>query len=641
MQIQQGVVRYKDRSDLICNYGITEDGKQYYFLDNKPLSNGNIIASTALVEAVDPTVKATHAGVITRDGKVVIPLENKMIKNLGNNILLVERAVPISKNVLESIGLKNIPDAATKLVTTPATIKDRLMLKMENEGRFVFNDQFSEASIFDYDGKNLINDEYFSFIGMNSKKIYFSKNTVDSEIVEYSIFPEKVVAENNQENIKVEEVAKEVGGKLEDTINEKMTYKATAVEPPLVGKHMPTAPAPVAPPVVPPVPPTPVVPPVPPVPAPVAPVAPPKEEPALPVEPVAPAKPVEATPIAPPVPEVKPPVEEVKPPVEVAPIAPPVVPPVTPEPVAPETIAPPVEEAKEEVPVTVEEEKTIEIPIVPEVEEEKEEKPAEKEEAVEEVKEENEDNLLDNISVDEPTGKLLDAEDVAKVVGEVEKEEKPVEEVENTDNNQDLEISFAKDLEEKEEDKNIEEEKDLDREEEEEIPMRDFDHEDYNTDFSDRDLFGDSLLNLDRIDMDYEEERLSKNMNIIDDVTKSMSNLISLNKKQNNKILDYEKSIARLRRSGNDLSKKNRSLEDEIRFLNNKIRNYETIVSKLENRNHELDDRIEEQTKKIKDQEKEISSLKPSATSKEELLKLIADANSLVDEDSMDFRRSA
>ena len=187
MKIQQGVVRYKDRSDLVCNYGITDDGKQYYFLDDRPLSNGNIIASTTLVEAVDPTVKASHAGVITKDGKIVIPLENKMVKNLGNNILLVERATPITDAVLEAIKLKNVPEAATKLVTTPATIKDRLMLKMENEGRFVFNDQFSEASIFDYDGKNLINNEYFSFVGMNSKKIYFSKNTVDSEIVEYSL----------------------------------------------------------------------------------------------------------------------------------------------------------------------------------------------------------------------------------------------------------------------------------------------------------------------------------------------------------------------------------------------------------------------------------------------------------------------
>ena len=159
-------------------------------------------------------------------------------------------------------------------------------------------------------------------------------------------------------------------------------------------------------------------------------------------------------------------------------------------------------------------------------------------------------------------------------------------------------------------------------------------------DFSDRDLFGDSLLNLDRISTDYDESRSSTDMNIIDDVTKSMANLINLNKKQSNKIVDYEKAVVRLRRSGNEISKKNRSLEEEIRFLNGKVRNYETIVSKLENRNRELDDRIQEQNKRLKDQEEEIQSLKPSASSKEELLKLIADANSLLDDD-IGFRRTA
>ena len=31
MKIQKGLVKYKERSDIICTYGITDDGKQYYF----------------------------------------------------------------------------------------------------------------------------------------------------------------------------------------------------------------------------------------------------------------------------------------------------------------------------------------------------------------------------------------------------------------------------------------------------------------------------------------------------------------------------------------------------------------------------------------------------------------------------------
>ncbi len=642
MQIQQGVVKYKDRTDLICNYGITEDGKQYYFLDDKPLPNGNIIATTALVEAIDPTVKASHAGVITRDGKVVIPLENKMVKNLGNNVLLVEKAVPTSKNVLESIGLKNIPDAATKLVTTPATIKDRLMLKMENEGRFVFNDQFSEASIFDYDGKNLINNEYFSFVGMNSKKIYFSKNTVDSEIVEYSLFPEKVAIENaDKDKIKVEEVAVENRKKIENAINEKMeegssTMAGKSVPPivndssvgtvPVVGKHVAVRTGPV---------------------------------PSVPIVPKEGLAPVEAVSVAPkevPVPVEPVPVASKEGPVPVEPVS--VAPkegpvPVEPVPVTPKEEPIPVEpvsknDDKEEqvskdnlnssledkIPIVPEDE--IVIPVVDESDDKKE-----VDVPIEEQSNKEEENLLDKISEDNPekddtfNGKLVDASEVAKVVGEELADIEDDKNDESINEDRDLHITFADEV-------NEEEKKDLAMEDEK---------EDYNDSLLDDDLFKDSLLRLDKIDMDYEidkhdeiddyDDKISDNMNFIDDVTKSMANLIDLNKKQSSKILDYEKLITRLRRNGNDITKKNKSLEDEIKYLNGKVRNYETIVSKLENKNRELDERVQDQNKKIKKQEEEIKSLKPSATSKEELLKLIQDANSLLDEDDMSYHRAS
>jgi len=33
MKLQKGIVKYKDRDDIVCLYGVTDDGKQYYFLD--------------------------------------------------------------------------------------------------------------------------------------------------------------------------------------------------------------------------------------------------------------------------------------------------------------------------------------------------------------------------------------------------------------------------------------------------------------------------------------------------------------------------------------------------------------------------------------------------------------------------------
>ena len=33
MKIQKGMVKYKDRNDIICIYGVTDEGKTYYFLN--------------------------------------------------------------------------------------------------------------------------------------------------------------------------------------------------------------------------------------------------------------------------------------------------------------------------------------------------------------------------------------------------------------------------------------------------------------------------------------------------------------------------------------------------------------------------------------------------------------------------------
>lgn len=219
MQIQKGIVKYKDRSDIVCNYGITDDGKQYYFLDEtdkKKFSNGNRIASTLLVEAIDPMVKASNIGVIDGDGKVVIPFENKVIKPINDDIILVEKAEPTSKSVLDALSLRNNPTFAAQLVSTSAAVKERLNSKMGIDGRYFFNDQFSEATVCDINGNNLVNGEYFSFIGMANGKLYFSKNTVDCEITEYSILPPEVQSDvtpksdGNEINVNSLDVSKDV-----------------------------------------------------------------------------------------------------------------------------------------------------------------------------------------------------------------------------------------------------------------------------------------------------------------------------------------------------------------------------------------------------------------------------------------------
>ena len=204
MKIQKGIVKYKDRNDIVCTYGVADDGLQYYFLDEndeKKMENGNRIASTALVEAVDSMAKATHIGIIDNDGKVVIPFDNKAIKPVNDKFLIVEKAVPTSQNVLDAIEAKNDTETAPKLVSTSATIKDKMNSLMGPEGRFLVNDQFSEASVFDIDGNNLVNDEYYSYIGIANDELYLSKNIAESDVLEFSLTDGKIKEDKKSDEV--------------------------------------------------------------------------------------------------------------------------------------------------------------------------------------------------------------------------------------------------------------------------------------------------------------------------------------------------------------------------------------------------------------------------------------------------------
>lgn len=202
MKIQVGQVKYKGRDDYRVVYGTTDAGKIYYFLDDTALANGNRIASTELVEAIDNTFKPSHIGVVDEGGNEIIPFVNKTVKLISDGILLVEKVAPESDAVKQAISLRNDPTAATKLVSTPATIKSKISAVMSNEGRYVFNDLFSEAYICDLNANPLV-DGLYSFIAIDpvNNKIYLSKNNPDEAISEFSIMPTQVnnnaVSDNN------------------------------------------------------------------------------------------------------------------------------------------------------------------------------------------------------------------------------------------------------------------------------------------------------------------------------------------------------------------------------------------------------------------------------------------------------------
>ena len=206
MKIQKGMVKYKDRNDIICIYGVTDEGKTYYFLNNDGISftNGNYVASTELVEAIDPMYKASKVGVINSEGKEVIPCENKGVKPITDEVILVEKAVPTTESVLQAIEHRSDSLHAAQLVSTPAQIKDSIYHEMGNDGRFLFNDQFAEATVYDINGNNLVNGEVYSFIAMNNDHLYLSKNVPESPVVRFSLSEKKVEETVSAEKTEVE-----------------------------------------------------------------------------------------------------------------------------------------------------------------------------------------------------------------------------------------------------------------------------------------------------------------------------------------------------------------------------------------------------------------------------------------------------
>lgn len=194
MTVQKGLVKYKDRTDLLCTYGTNENGVNYYFLSE--LANKNIIASSELVEAIDPEVIKSHVGLIDSEGKELIPLINKNIKLINNDMLLVEISKPVSSNVIDA------STNGSNVVADAAYIKEQ-MNTLSNNMNFLFHDHTGEATIYDSNGNNLLNNEYYSYIGLvENDGIYLSKNIPNSGILKLPLASDKVKEENivNDEN---------------------------------------------------------------------------------------------------------------------------------------------------------------------------------------------------------------------------------------------------------------------------------------------------------------------------------------------------------------------------------------------------------------------------------------------------------
>lgn len=658
MKIQKGMVKYKDRNDIICIYGVTDAGKTYYFLNNdgKSFANGNYVASTELVEAIDPMYKASKVGVIDSEGKEVIPCENKGIKPITDNVILVEKAVPTTESVLQAIERRSDSLYAAQLVSTPAQIKDSIYREMGNDGRFLFNDQFAEATIYDINGNNLVNGEVYSFIAMNNDHLYFSKNVPESPIVHFSLGENKIedaVGQSVQEEtiqapapeppVEVNESKEQIDvnnvSVPMDVVEKALEGQATEAEHNVIqdnfdvdthtplenvneGLELPStddfmAATNVGIPVV--------------------------HEDAIPAVEAADEQPVEDV-------TVETPAQEE----------------VVVEEVVTEENIPTVDEAMA-ASETVEAVEDI-VPNIDDVEEHVNAETASVEgEETAETEEVVEDTVVDETSTEETSQDAVEAVDevaipetvTEKIVEEVVAEETPAEEVFEefvdvtdqvveetapeefvTEDTQDVTLDIGETAPEEVFEENVVEETPAE-EEEKEAPLAE---EDIQTllDETSMDLFGGAPLQIDSIvngtgtdELDnytFTIPETSSSDNLFDDVAKSMADLIRQVREQRATIANYEEIIDGLNADKAELQGKVTAVEHHNVELSDRSRTLENAVIKLKTRIEMLASKLHEKDEVIDRQSKELKELREQSAGKAQLLSLLRDAQALVND---------
>lgn len=587
MKIQVGQVKYKGRDDYRVVYGTTDDGRLYYFLDDTVLENGGRIASTELVEAIDNSVKPSHVGVVNNDGKEIIPCNNKNVKLINNGILLVELSEPQSENVKNTIALRNDPTAAAKLVSTPATIKSKIGSVMSKEGRYVFNDLFSEAYICDLEA-NVLVDGLYSFVAVDptNQKIYLSKNDVNDSVIEYSILPPQVQndvtpgTDSNDIDVTEVDVPQDT---VEDALNSSVTEESSSVIPTIPDVASPS-----------------------------------EEENAENIQDDV-ATDNEA------VGDVQGNSDEESN-IENSGENDSLVTDTLSQDVADDSTKEEVAEVDtSEDKLTEDSADDVEIPDV--------DNASNSEDTVVDSEENNdnvEDSLIKNDDIDKNLEGVAENSDVSEEADDIQTEE------------------FEFDQETKEDEKTVSSDNEKNTLEDmynepdsetDDIPNYSFDNfnEQDIDGMLDDDIFVGSEVKPDKIDtMDDFDINIgnSKPDNLMEDVAQSFKDLMKSNKEQRIVIAKYKERIKKLEMSLNMLNEKKKTQAEMLKELSNRYRKLENDYTRCNTRVQLLESKVEDQGRIISSQERELTSIRPQLAGKEELARLLTDAKALLNSDS-------
>ena len=122
---------------------------------------------------------------------------------------------------------------------------------------------------------------------------------------------------------------------------------------------------------------------------------------------------------------------------------------------------------------------------------------------------------------------------------------------------------------------------------------------------------------------DVDEKSSDMKNPIIEEATSTLAKLIQQNREQQEQITSYERKLKKIITQSQKIAEENDSYREKFKEM-------ESQNEQLKIENDSLQGTVDEQRKIISTQEQEIGSLKPQVEGKEELMKLLADAQVLL-----------
>ena len=179
MDIKQGKVVLNGK-EMVCTYGDTIDGKQYYFVAGGELPNGIRIATLEVAESLNQTNGVIRTlGLIDKDGTVLVPLENKSVNTIDSTYIVFEKTTPNPDEIIDVNIIKSDPIESAKFAEDTIRIKERMKEVAGENAVDVYANPEGLASVYDLSGKNIVDGNYYSYIIKGKKGFAFatSKST--------------------------------------------------------------------------------------------------------------------------------------------------------------------------------------------------------------------------------------------------------------------------------------------------------------------------------------------------------------------------------------------------------------------------------------------------------------------------------